>query len=128
FLAVVVDRPCTGLERHLTQRRFPGRASCGSTVPPGAGSGMANTPPATFHKPVSPTGAPQFTVPSGQRGVGRGFGAFPAPPPLPLPWANDWSARIGRSIRTAARATIDIRCFRTVPPQCCLTFRQITDE
>src|SRR3954462_9229272 len=70
--------------------------SFGPSVEP---SGRANVPPATFHKPVSPTGGPQFTVPSGQRGVGRAGGAAlaprpppparpcaPAPPPR-LPWA-----------------------------------------
>src|SRR3954464_15960968 len=58
--------------------------SFGPSVEP---SGRASVPPATFHKPVSPTGGPQFTVPSGQRGVGRTGGAPGPPRPPPRPCA-----------------------------------------
>src|SRR5262245_31854307 len=97
---------------------LPGYWSCSRTGgAPGAGSAIAKVPPATFHRPpFSPMGEPQFTAPSGQRGVGLAgaAGAFPRPAlPRPAFWAKEGCSNTDKSNKAAVMAT---RRNRTMTP------------
>jgi hypothetical protein len=99
---------------------LPGYWSCSRTGgAPGAGSAIAKVPPATFHRPpLSPMGDPQFTVPSGQRGVGlTGAGAaFPRPAlPRPAFWAKEGC---NNTVKSNKAGVIARRRNRTRTPVC----------